>query len=205
MSSVYLARQPIVSISEKLEAYEIMYLDSNQKATAHNRSASASVIISVLNKFGAKEFSSLHKAFLKVDEQFLMSDLIMTIPNEIFTLCLFQEIELNERVIERVEQLFEKGFTLGVDDIDLNRDNIIKYKKIIDKLDYFKINIYADMGLEDKENASNTPEANLRKAMRIFSKTPTALAAFYRLNKLLLQIDNWHINLEQHNLCRLEN
>ena len=39
------------------------------------------------------------------------------------------------------------------------------------------------MGLEDKETTSNTPEANLRKTMRIFSKTPTALAAFYRLRK----------------------
>ncbi|MDA7814217.1 bifunctional 2-methylcitrate synthase/citrate synthase [Candidatus Pelagibacter sp.] len=39
------------------------------------------------------------------------------------------------------------------------------------------------MGLEDKETTSNKPEVNLRKAMRIFSKTPTALAAFYRLRK----------------------
>ena len=39
------------------------------------------------------------------------------------------------------------------------------------------------MGLEDKETKDNSPEANLRKAMRIFSKTPTAVAAFYRLRK----------------------
>ena len=39
------------------------------------------------------------------------------------------------------------------------------------------------MGLEDKETIDNSPTANLRKAMRIFSKTPTALAAFYRLRK----------------------
>jgi 2-methylcitrate synthase len=39
------------------------------------------------------------------------------------------------------------------------------------------------MGLEDKETINNSPSANLRKAMRIFSKTPTALAAFYRLRK----------------------
>jgi len=39
------------------------------------------------------------------------------------------------------------------------------------------------MGLEDKETADNSPKANLRKAIRIFSKTPTALAAFYRLRK----------------------
>ena len=37
------------------------------------------------------------------------------------------------------------------------------------------------MGLEDKETSNSSPEANMRKAMRIFSKTPTALAAFYRI------------------------
>ena len=39
------------------------------------------------------------------------------------------------------------------------------------------------MGLEDKETNNNSPKANLRKAMRIFAKTPSALAAFYRLRK----------------------
>jgi 2-methylcitrate synthase len=39
------------------------------------------------------------------------------------------------------------------------------------------------MGLEDKETTDNSSAANLRKAMRIFSKTPTALAAFYRFRK----------------------
>jgi 2-methylcitrate synthase len=39
------------------------------------------------------------------------------------------------------------------------------------------------MGLEDKETSNSSPEANMRKALRIFAKTPTALAAFYRLRK----------------------
>jgi len=39
------------------------------------------------------------------------------------------------------------------------------------------------MGLEDKETRDNSPKANLRKAIRILAKTPTALAAFYRLRK----------------------
>jgi 2-methylcitrate synthase len=39
------------------------------------------------------------------------------------------------------------------------------------------------MGLEDKETRDNSPKANLGKAIRIFAKTPTALAAFYRLRK----------------------
>ena len=39
------------------------------------------------------------------------------------------------------------------------------------------------MGLEDKETRDNSSKANMRKAMRIFSKTPVALAAFYRARK----------------------
>jgi len=39
------------------------------------------------------------------------------------------------------------------------------------------------MGLEDKETRDNSPKANMRKIMRIFAKTPVALAAFYRSRK----------------------
>ena len=39
------------------------------------------------------------------------------------------------------------------------------------------------MGLEDKETKDNSTQANMRKVMRIFAKTPVALAAFYRARK----------------------
>ena len=39
------------------------------------------------------------------------------------------------------------------------------------------------MGLEDKETKDNSQKANMRKIMRIFAKTPVALAAFYRTRK----------------------
>ena len=39
------------------------------------------------------------------------------------------------------------------------------------------------MGLEDKETSNNSPAANMRKAIRIFAKTPTAMAAFFRTRK----------------------
>ena len=39
------------------------------------------------------------------------------------------------------------------------------------------------MGLEDKETKDNSSKANMRKVMRIFAKTPVALAAFYRSRK----------------------
>jgi len=39
------------------------------------------------------------------------------------------------------------------------------------------------MALEDKDTKDNSPKANMKKAMRIFAKTPTAVAAFFRARK----------------------
>ena len=39
------------------------------------------------------------------------------------------------------------------------------------------------MALEDKETRDNSPEANMRKTIRIFAKTPTSIAAFFRARK----------------------
>ena len=39
------------------------------------------------------------------------------------------------------------------------------------------------MALEDKETSDNSADANMRKALRIFAKVPTALAAFSRIRK----------------------
>jgi len=39
------------------------------------------------------------------------------------------------------------------------------------------------MSLEDKDTKDNSSKANMRKTMRIFAKTPTAIAAFFRVRK----------------------
>ncbi len=39
------------------------------------------------------------------------------------------------------------------------------------------------MGLEDKDVRNNSPKANMKKAMRVFAKTPTAVAAYFRVRK----------------------
>jgi len=39
------------------------------------------------------------------------------------------------------------------------------------------------MALEDKDTKDNSPKANMRKAMRIFAKTPSVVAAYFRARK----------------------
>ena len=59
-------------------------------------------------------------------------------------------------------------------------DDIKKFPKKAHPMDVARTAVSV-MGLEDKETSNSTPEANMRKALRIFAKTPTALAAFYRI------------------------
>ena len=39
------------------------------------------------------------------------------------------------------------------------------------------------MCIRDRDTSNNSPAANMRKAIRIFAKTPTAIAAFFRARK----------------------
>ena len=68
-------------------------------------------------------------------------------------------------------------------DLSKNLNDIIKHMpKKSHPMDVARTAVSV-MGLEDKDTTNNSPEANMRKAMRIFAKTPVALAAFYRIRK----------------------
>ena len=68
-------------------------------------------------------------------------------------------------------------------DITINLREIIKHMpKKSHPMDVVRT-VISVMGLEDKDTTDNSPEANMRKAMRILAKTPTAIAAFFRVRK----------------------
>ena len=100
--------------------------------------------------------------------------------------CHFEEVAyliLNGELPNRKQYKQFLKDELGERSLSKNLINIIKQMpKKSHPMDVARTAV-SFMGLEDKETSDNSPKANLRKAMRIFSKTPTALAAFYRLRK----------------------
>jgi len=159
MEHVYLGRQPILDADSNLVAYEILYRDGyQQKLGVSNLYVSAAVLNSILNKFSTNEILGNRKAFVKVDEKFLMNDLIFTIPSEFFIFSIVQ-VELNERVIERFEQLKEKGYELAVNDVVLNEQSLQEYVNVLDTLSYVKIDF-------DKEFSEDISVKNTIKALK---------------------------------------
>ncbi len=150
MENVYIGRQPIVDTQNKIFAYELLYSDGNQESEIDSsRFASASVISNVLNRFGTKALLGGRMAFVKIDEKFLMSDIIFSIPNNFFIFSLSENIPMKERVVERIEQLYDKKYTLSVDDIFLDTEKIKKYEPVLKQLSYVKIIFDSDKKSED--------------------------------------------------------
>jgi 2-methylcitrate synthase len=96
---------------------------------------------------------------------------------EVAYLVLNKELPNRNQLKKFINQLEENR------NISANLREIIKHiPKKAHPMDVART-IVSFLGLEDKDSTNNSPAANMRKAIRIFTKTPTALAAFFRTRK----------------------
>ncbi len=100
--------------------------------------------------------------------------------------CSFEEVAyliLNKELPNQVKlKKFKKELEENRN-ITINLREIVKHMpKRSHPMDVART-VVSVMGLEDKETNNNSPASNMRKAIRIFAKTPTAIAAFFRARK----------------------
>ena len=100
--------------------------------------------------------------------------------------CIFEEVAYlvlngdlpNKKELKKFKKELEENRN-----ITINLREIVRHMpKKANPMDVTRT-IVSVLGLEDKETMNNSPKANMRKAVRIFSKTPTAIAAFFRTRK----------------------
>jgi len=145
----YLGRQPVLDANNNIVSYDLFYRDEHLASNFEDpRFATASVLVSVLNKFGVQNILGDKKAYIKTDESFLMHDLIFSIPKELFSFSIMCLNAPNERNIERLEQLKEKGFSVGINDISISKEIVASLEPVIDLIEYIKIDtIFSDTKL----------------------------------------------------------
>ena len=100
--------------------------------------------------------------------------------------CSFEEVAyliLNKELPNKTKlKKFKKELEVNRN-ITINLREIVKHMpKKSHPMDVART-VVSVMGLEDKDTNNNSPKANMRKAIRIFAKTPTAIAAFFRARK----------------------
>ncbi|MEA2092204.1 MAG: EAL domain-containing protein, partial [Campylobacterota bacterium] len=163
MENVYLGRQPILDDKGNLFAYEVLYRDSEKESHfSDNRFASASVINSVLNKFGTHSLLGNRRAFVKIDEKFLLSDLIFSVPKEFFVFSIFDDVEMSEKVVERMQQLHAKGYLLAINNVTISVEKMQEYAKVFKELSFVKVNLDQIIDLKTKEMISELKIHNIK-------------------------------------------
>ncbi len=141
-SEAYLARQPILDRRGELFAYELLYRDPNCGNAIQNHSVSTAVVLSnLMNHFGFEEVVGTRRAFVKVDDVFLMKGHILSVPKEKFVFSLFDTIDLRPALIERIEELHGMGYRFAINDTNPTVDMAVKFAPVLKYIDYVKANM----------------------------------------------------------------
>jgi len=142
--SLYFARQPILDISGKTYAYELLYRSSLEQGFSpieDDRSATAQVLVNSLNLIGLKNILGNALAFINIDEQFLMDEMVFSVPKDVFVLEILETVIINEAVIERIKELKSRGYHFALDDADCSKEYILNFQPIFEYIDILKLDI----------------------------------------------------------------
>jgi c-di-GMP-related signal transduction protein len=114
---IYLARQPIVDRAGELNAFELLFrsTDENTASADDDLFATSTVIVNAFTELGLDKVVGDRDAYINVDNQFLFTDLVETLPPARVVLELVEHNIADERAIERCRALRQMGYRLAVD------------------------------------------------------------------------------------------
>jgi EAL and modified HD-GYP domain-containing signal transduction protein len=138
--NIYIGRQPILDRDNNTFAYALLYRNvDNDNYIADNRSATASLLVSILNQFGMKKIIGEHPAFIIIDGSFLLQDMVHSIPKEKFVFSLLEDITLSKPIIEIIKNLHREGYRFAINDTYLTEEVLAHFQPVLHLIDYIKI------------------------------------------------------------------
>lgn len=142
---VFLGRQPILDRDQKLLAYELLFSSGNitgdepvdegkdtAAETPLNENANYGDIPSIDDTLGD------YRGFIKVDHDFLFSELIEELPRHLVVLEICENLELTPEVFARWQHLRELGFSLAIDE---HFQSMATYQPLLALVEIIKVNI----------------------------------------------------------------
>lgn len=155
--NIYIARQPIIDINNEIYGYELLFRmkdDDGVVKTLFDDEllATAKVLVNALNHFGVQSLVNGAYAFINIDQEFLMDQLIYSIPKEQFVLEILESTEINDTIVEKIIKLKSMGYRFALDDVLNCADFISKFEPIFPYLDILKLDVMLMKGNLDKEH-----------------------------------------------------
>lgn len=138
----FIGRQPILDLKQEIVGYELLFRAAGHHTTAQFESqaqASASVIANALSEFGFQDVLGDKFGFLNITAGVLHSEMLELLPIGQSVLEILEDIELDDNVRLRCQQLKSQGFMIALDDHVYSPEHAAFYKFV----DIIKVDLMA--------------------------------------------------------------
>ncbi len=139
LNETYLSRQPVLDLQQELVGYELLLQPAGGTGGAGSSPVNAAMLVcGAYAELGIRSALGRHKAFLRVDPDFLHDDAIEALPAEGVVLQILLDRIPDERMLERCRALRERRYTLALADYaGLDEQS----SPLLTMVDYVKIDI----------------------------------------------------------------
>ncbi len=148
MVEVYLARQAILDVRQKVYGYELLYRssDENRYTGLDGDEASMAVIRNVMLVIGSDRVSGGKKVFVNFTKNLLLRGVASLLPLEIGVVEILEDIAPTPELMKALEKIRAQGYPLALDDFALqgNENN-----PFIELADIVKVD-FRQSGLEER-------------------------------------------------------
>lgn len=136
---VFIARQPIFDIKQKVFAYELLYRSGaeNYSHFKSGDSATSDVVINSLLLIGPDTLTEGHRAFINFTEALIKDEIPKMFSKDYLVVELLEDIVPDEMLLDKVRTLKELGYTIALDDYiaSYEFDELVELADII-KVDF---------------------------------------------------------------------
>jgi len=116
-----IGRQSISDNSYMMFGYDIMFRDESVKLSDRpSLSISTSVLDRILHEFGLDNIVGGYTGLMRVDVDFLKTDMILALPKESFCLMLLETSLDDPRLPDILQSHARQGYRFGINDLGLN-------------------------------------------------------------------------------------
>lgn len=137
----YIARQAIFDRNLRVLGYELLYRAGEEDRTvfADGDRATRILLSDALMAFGLKNLTDGRIAYVNFTEKLVMSDFVLLTDPQKITVELLENIQVTEKLIQRLKELKERGYRLALDDYTGNP----AFDPILPLMDVLKVDFMA--------------------------------------------------------------
>lgn len=143
---VFIARQPIFDINNKVFAYELLYRSGVENVSKFKSgdSATSDVVINSLLLLGLEQMTEGKMAFINFTEGLIKDEIPQLFSRRQLVVELLEDIVPDKELLARVRILKELGYTIALDDYIASYE----YDELVELADIIKIDFVGTSALE---------------------------------------------------------